>query len=147
MSKPDLRVLICGSRDWSDQRIVDVLVEGLIATAGIEDRALALCQGDAKGADACAKKWADVVHVEDFPAKWGEHDWIWCPGAWCRDKKSTRDYCVGAGPRRNDQMLTEFKPHVVIGFKDGYKPGSGGTENMIEIAKAAGVKTYVVSHG
>ena len=45
-----------------------------------------------------------------------------------------------AGMRRNEQLLQCVKPDVVIAFWDGKSPG---TRNMIEHARAAGVRVAV----
>jgi len=39
-----------------------------------------------------------------------------------------------AGPLRNEQMLREGKPDVVVAF-----PGGRGTAHMVRIAKEAGI--------
>jgi hypothetical protein len=44
-----------------------------------------------------------------------------------------------AGPIRNRRMLEEGKPDLVVAF-----PGGNGTANMIEQARAAGVKVLEV---
>ena len=42
-----------------------------------------------------------------------------------------------AGPKRNQQMLDEAKPDMVVAF-----PGGKGTAHMRQIAKAAGVPVW-----
>jgi hypothetical protein len=109
---------------------VELVLEGLLA----RNKRLVVIEGQARGADTMAGDWAEeaVESLEDvdhwpFPADWEQ-------------------FGKAAGPIRNRQMLTEGKPDVVIAFHD-FIPNSKGTKDMVEIAKEAGVPTYVVSHG
>lgn len=81
--------------------------------AGIE-----IIHGGAKGADLWADYWAvhNFCPVHEFKADWDKHG-------------------KSAGPIRNQQMLDEGKPDLVIAF-----PGGRGTEDMKARARKAGVK-------
>ena len=74
--------------------------------------------GAARGADTMAGAWAVArnVPVQAFPAQW--------------DTFKKR-----AGPIRNQQMLTEGRPDLVIAF-----PGARGTAHMVGLAREAGVE-------
>ena len=113
-----MRVLVCGGRDYSD---VDRVYEELDAIF-LEEDAVEIIHGCARGADAIAAMWADErgVPVHAFPADWDKHG-------------------RSAGPIRNRQMLAEGKPDLVLAF-----PGGRGTANMIAQAKAAGVDVFEV---
>jgi len=76
----------------------------------------------AQGADMFAHNWAEVVGIpiEEYPANW-------------------KEFGKSAGAIRNQQMLKEGKPNLVIAF-----PGGRGTEHMIEISKKAKVKVEQV---
>lgn len=80
--------------------------------------------GKAKGADSLGEKYAKEwgAKVLEFPADW--------------DKYGKR-----AGPIRNQQMLDEGKPDLVVAFPT---KNSKGTYHMIRIAKEAGVETIVI---
>lgn len=128
-----MRVLVCGGRAYANQHwIFTVLTCQHMLTPFTE-----LIHGDAGnvrvttmpdgldyeytlGADKLAGKWAESVEipVRVFRANWRLHG-----GA--------------AGPIRNGQMLRDGKPDLVIAF-----PGGRGTANMIQQARAAGVKIY-----
>lgn len=122
-----MRVLVCGSRDWEDQSVMDAVLCGF---ARFED--IVIIEGGARGADKCAHLWAkfNADDHEVYTANWEK-------------------YGKGAGAVRNKQMLVEGKPDIVLAFKDGfdYTHSRGGTENMVAQAKLRGVPTYVVSHG
>ena len=137
----DTRLLVCGSRDWTDAKIVQQIVLGYLEDAIVNFGRLVLIEGCARGADrAACQMWdgrpgenggvrgthLDLVH-EHYPADWDKHG-------------------KAAGPIRNRQMLKEGRPQVVIAFSDDIE-NSKGTKDMVTIAKAAGIPTYVVAHG
>lgn len=129
-----MRVLVCGSRDWDDRSAVSAALFGQFALAG-DDPDVVVIEGGARGADACAAEWARnfASEHEQYPARWDKHG-------------------KAAGPIRNQQMLDEGKPEIVVAFKDRFQRDEigatprGGTEDMVRRAKAAGIPTYVISH-
>jgi hypothetical protein len=113
-----MKVLICGGRDYYD---TERIREALLKVGGITE----VIQGGAKGADRTARSVAEQlgIMVREFPADWEK-------------------YGKAAGPIRNQQMLNEGKPDLVIAF-----PGGKGTQDMINRAKKAGVKvTKICEH-
>lgn len=117
-----MRVLICGSRTFSDRHAIAVVV-----AAFQNDKDTVIIQGEAPGADSLAKHFADVYGVahEDYKAEW-------------------KIYGKRAGYLRNVRMLEEGRPDVVWAFVDKTLPESEGTAMMVDIARKAGVPTYVV---
>lgn len=117
-----MRVLVCGSRSWGERYIIEAILSGLRAEYGY----ITVIEGGAAGADAVAHGWAvehDQGH-ERFPALWDQHG-------------------KAAGPIRNQQMLEEGKPDLVLAFHDG---DSRGTADMIRRAtKQKGLRVYVVT--
>lgn len=142
--------LVTGSRDWTDR---DLIAEQLANLEATEPR-LVVVEGGAPGADRCAAGWANRaqgrgVGWQQIQAKWEEHHPDWCPGAWCAAKR----HCVGAGHRRNEEMLDwvleqDDKTVLVLAFKDGFdlSKGKGGTEDMVRRAKDAGLSGRVFAH-
>ena len=110
-----MKVLVCGGRDFSDIRLLYQTLDALHATEGPIEYVI---HGCARGADSLAHDWALTrrVAVAMYPAQWN------------RDGKA-------AGPIRNQKMLDEGKPDLVIAF-----PGGRGTADMARRAEAAGVK-------
>jgi hypothetical protein len=106
------RVLVCGGRDYNDRdRVFSILDVAHAANPIIE-----LIHGAASGADKLADEWADgKVAIHAFPAPW--------------ETLGHR-----AGPIRNQKMLDEGKPDMVIAF-----PGGAGTADMVKRAEKAGV--------
>jgi hypothetical protein len=108
------RVLVCGGRDYSDRDAVF----GALDLVRDACSPLTVIQGGATGADALAREWCarqPNIHMINEPADWRTHG-------------------RAAGPIRNQRMLDEHKPNVVIAFA-----GGRGTADMVRRAKAAGV--------
>lgn len=120
-----MRVLICGSRGWSDPLPINAVIAGHDVLAEGANEKLIIIHGDAPGADRLAKRlghqWG--AQVIDEPAQWDR-------------------YGKRAGPIRNQKMLDDHKPDVVYAFRSHGK--SNGTDDMVAKARAAGVPTYVI---
>jgi hypothetical protein len=115
-----MRILVCGSRHFND---LDQMEEVMFQNFYPGD---ILIHGDAKGADRLAERTAQpYVIVERYPAKW-------------------KEYGKRAGPIRNQQMLEEGKPDLVIAF---LAPNSKGTKDMVARAEKAGVPVKVINIG
>lgn len=129
-----MRVLVCGGRGFGnteEQRklMLDTLYKlkesysypydpcGKSAKSYLE-----IISGMADGADAFGARFARHFNLKlhEFPADWSR-------------------YGKGAGHMRNQQMLDEGKPDVVIAF-----PGGKGTADMVKRARFAGVEVIEV---
>jgi|SRR6266536_346003 len=117
------RVLICGSRDWTDKYAISCVLNGYRS----DEIGITVINGGARGADSIAKWWADVNQEprETYPADWKQHG-------------------KAAGLIRNQRMLEEGKPDVVWAFVTKPLEESRGTHDMVRRAKAAGIPVYVV---
>lgn len=105
------RVLVCGGRDYWDRcRIFEIL-----DIAHDANPIVMLITGNAKGADKLSTEWARErkVPFQVFAAEW-------------------KTLGPKAGPIRNQRMLDEGKPHMVIAF-----PGGIGTRDMVSRADNA----------
>lgn len=74
--------------------------------------------------------------VLDFPARWDDLD---DPDADIAINKWGKQYNRNAGFTRNQQMLDEGKPDLVIAF-----PGGNGTAHMIKRSLLAGVEVIKI---
>lgn len=119
------RVLICGSRDWTDGRMILDQLADLTTVYHVT-----VVAGGARGADRLA---AMAARQLDLPVEEYFADW---------DKLGKQ-----AGFRRNEQMLASGVDEVWA-FKDGFAgtPGKGGTEHMVRIARQAGVPVELFTH-
>jgi hypothetical protein len=121
-----MRVLVCGSRTFKDERLIKTTLNGWFLTNILEGPFIVI-EGGAEGADRIAHEWAETVegvNLLTFPAKWEEHG-------------------RAAGPIRNKQMLVEGKPELVLAFVDKPLIESRGTLDMVTRSEEAGLPTYV----
>lgn len=112
-------VLVCGGRDFNDRELVTQTLNRIHR----ERKIRLLIHGGAGGADQLASDWAAVtiyVPRKAYPANWLKHG-------------------RAAGPIRNQQMLDESKPDLVVAF-----PGGRGTADMVRRAKSHGVEVMEV---
>ncbi len=124
----EFRVLVCGGRDYTDIITGGEIVREALSTLFLnppEKRDVVLITGCAKGADRIP-----ILLYEGEEDEWG--GLLKFPADWEKHGKS-------AGPIRNQQMLKEGKPNLVIAF-----PGGKGTAHMVSIAKKAGVEVFSV---
>ena len=109
-----MRILIAGGRDFNDAKVMQYTLSGISSTS-----TEVVISGGANGADKLGEEWARgrSIPVERYPALWKEHG-------------------RAAGPIRNQQMLDEGKPDLVVVF-----PGGEGSQSMVRKARKAGVTT------
>jgi len=109
-----MKVLVCGGREFDDWQSLDNYMVMTHAAHQIEQ----VIQGGAKGADFLARVWAKCKKIPcvEYPADWKQHG-------------------KAAGGIRNQQMLDEGRPDLVIAF-----PGGSGTGDMVRRSIQAGVR-------
>jgi hypothetical protein len=113
------RLLVCGGRDYTDVQNVFRVLQHIDMKRAITS----LAHGAARGADSIAEQWGKRTGklTIAFPADWSL-------------------YGNRAGPVRNERMLREFKPDLVVAF-----PGGRGTAHMISIARNNGTPVFEVT--
>lgn len=113
-------VLVCGGRDYANRGYLFSVLD----RAHVANEIGCVIHGDAKGADRLAGEWAEMrgIEVEKYPALWDVHG-------------------RRAGPIRNQLMLDDAKPDLVIAFL-----GGAGTSDMVCRAKAAGIPVVTQFH-
>ena len=140
-----MRVLICGSRDWTDtgpaprmpsDTVVprrahpppglggDLIRRELSSLQGVD----VVIEGEAPGADTLTRHAAEElgIPVLPFPADWDRHG-------------------RAAGPIRNQRMIDEGHPDLVLAFTQDLN-SSRGTADMVARAKRAGLPLRLISH-
>ncbi len=115
-SKPEFRVIIAGTRDFSDYQLLRDKCDAILSSKR-QDSNIIVVSGTARGADRLGERYARErgYEIRQFPA-----DWL-------NDEKK-------AGPIRNAKMADNAD--ALIAFWDGQ---SRGTKNMIETAKRKGL--------
>lgn len=120
-----MRLLVCGARkiplarDRTPQLISRALAE---LRAMLREPISCLMQGGASGVDTYARRYAanhEITHLA-FPADWATHG-------------------NAAGPRRNQRMIDEGNPDLVLAIPG---PSSVGTWDMIR--RATECERYVI---
>lgn len=108
-----MRVLVCGGRDFTDTALLYDTLDQLASVESID----CIIEGDGKGADRIAGYWAKKhkVDLKLYPADWNTHG-------------------KAAGPLRNQRMLDEGRPDLVVAF-----PGGRGTGDMVRRAREANI--------
>ena len=121
-----LRVLVCGSRTYADEAKVHDVLSAINRVHGPIDT---IIDGAATGADTLGWGWgynSPGIKSERYAANWNLHG-------------------KAAGPIRNQQMLDEGKPDLVVAFVDKPLSQSRGTADMVCRSRAAGLRVIVHS--
>jgi len=152
-----MRLLACGSRTLANPYAVSAILSGFWVEASRRGEQFTLIEGHApSGADAHAAEWARVhsTYVDHlpFPADWdapcvlADDELRLCQPGHRRARPNGTTYCPTQGFRRNQRMLDDGKPQLVVAFVDVDKPlgMSRGTSDLVARAKIAGVPHLVV---
>lgn len=116
-----MRVLVCGDRNWTDT----TSIMNALYLLKKKHKHLIVINGGARGADTLGNECARELKLGtvQYLADWNK-------------------YGKSAGPIRNQQMLKEGKPDLVLAFHPDLSK-SKGTKHMVEIARKAGVEVIV----
>lgn len=141
-----MRVLVCGSRTFTDENLVSTILTGLYTEYQVGHMVaylgtFTLIEGGAKGADACAAWWAMSSPMHSHKLEPTNHDLGF---EWLQFKADWDTHGKAAGPIRNQKMLEEGKPDVCYAFIDKALAESRGTFDMVDRCRKAGVPVVVV---
>lgn len=120
-----MKLLVCGSRNWTDYEFV---YSSLAQLCLHNEKETHLIHGDAIGVDrmaALVAKERGFASIRAFPAEWKLHG-------------------RAAGPIRNREMLDE-KPDLVVAITDNLE-SSPGTRDTVEEARRRGISILVFGH-
>lgn len=114
-----MRILVCGDRKWADEKTMEEFFKTL-------PKNTVIIQGGCRGADKMASRLA---------AKYG---------LVCSEYIALWDiYGKAAGPMRNEKMITDGFPDLVVAFHNDLEH-SKGTKNMLERANKHGIPVKVI---
>lgn len=122
--KETVRVVVAGSRDFSDYDLLKRKLAGLTRLNDVE-----IVSGGARGADALGERFAKEFNLplKVFPAQWTL-------------------YGKAAGPIRNAKMA-KYAAEADRGYLVAFPVGeSRGTRDMIRRAEECGLTVYVVEN-
>lgn len=116
-----MRVLVCGGRDFGNAKWLYAVLDDLKKREVVD----CIIEGDAPGADRMAGYWAkkNRIDLKIYPANWAKEG-------------------KAAGPRRNQKMLDNGKPDLVIAFPRASGEYGDGTLDMIARAENSGVTVF-----
>lgn len=127
-----MKILVCGGRDFDNYGLLEEKLNYIYWNPYDWDNSIEwetnedmeIISGMAKGADSLAARYAqEYGHIlHKFPADWKTHG-------------------KAAGPIRNQQMIDEGKPDLVVAF-----PGGNGTADMVRRAKKHGIEVVEVKY-
>ena len=120
-----MRVLVCGGRDYDNREELYAVLDWIDCSwegPGTFGPITVIISGHARGADSLAEQWAKdrEVSLDIYPAEWDV-------------------YGKSAGFMRNQQMIDEGLPDLVVAFS-----GGKGTINMIKLSNQANIPLYNV---
>jgi len=121
-----VKVLVCGGRNFNNYELLKKELDEILDKhfSGYMVNQTYVISGMTKGADSLAVDYANErgMKVLKFPADWGK-------------------YGSKAGPIRNQQMIDEGHPNLVVAFPSIH---SRGTYDMIRRAEKHNIKTIVI---
>lgn len=111
-----MRILVCGGRDCKDEELVWHGINHYRDSTFLSDPDDWIIAGAARGVDSFAADYARTygLRLKEYPADWAT-------------------YGRKAGYIRNQQMLVQGNPDVILAF-----PGGKGTKMMVDLAIKAG---------
>lgn len=122
-----MNIIVCGGRHFAQVALLWRTLDGLDTPAGIIRRVADGASDDVTGPYVGADYWG--------------HQWALARGkATSRYHADWKAHGRSAGPRRNEFMLKEVRPEIVVAFQ-----GGSGTASMIGIAHRAGVRVIEVA--
>lgn len=124
-----------------DRNMLTAILDGVYQNATLgylvtDLEGFVLLEGGAPGADDIASWWADNSPMHSYGEKPDDP-----PFEHLKFKADWETHGRFAGAVRNEQMLDEGKPDLVLAFPD---KDSVGTWDMVRQAKKAGIETWVI---
>ena len=118
-----MKILICGSRDWTNRDMIRAYVEHQKEIFADD---LVIIDGGAEGADIMASAICTELDIpfREYPIT----------------PMHRRFFKNSAGRVRNEEMYRRERPHRIVAFKHRDSPG---TEHMISVGKEHDVEVEV----
>lgn len=132
-----MRILVTGSRNWINRRVILEAIEATAAAASIGEPVTVVHGACPTGADSMADMAARRLGFtpERHPADWNGPCRKDCPPGHRRADRNNVDYCPKAGHHRNQDMV-DLGADVVLAFQ---RNQSRGTQDCMTRARAAGL--------
>ena len=128
------RLLVTGSRSWSDDYLIRVALRAAVISLGVPASEVTLVHGGARGADQLAGRAGRQLgmRIEVHEAQWRR-----CTEDCIHDLRATRSYCPEAGYRRNAEMIASMEPAALtLAFAANVPSGTSG---CAQVARRCGL--------
>jgi len=109
------RILVTGSREWTDDRAVAVALGHAITRAPFEEE-IVIVHGAAPGADSSARTWANLRGFTEEPHHYSEH----------------------ASPKHRNDHMVRLGADICLAFAQSWASGTG---HCARAARRAGIET------
>ena len=122
-----MRVLVCGDRNWTRKDVVWRELDALLKLTDCVNDEFVVIEGACRGADWFAHEWCEKhqqARLMELPAEWQKHG-------------------KAAGPIRNQQMLDEALPDMILAFHEDIGT-SKGTWDMVKRANKARIPVHLI---
>lgn len=128
------RLLVTGSRTWSDSNLIRIALRAAVLSLGVPTREITLVHGGAQGADRLAGQVAQRMGMQ---VEVHEAEWRRCTDDCIHDLKAAKRYCPDAGYRRNAKMIALMPPgSLALAFAAAVP---GGTSGCAQVARRCGL--------
>lgn len=138
-----MRLVVAGSRSINDYyKIARVLDNVLAQTIGEGRTVEELVEGEARGVDRLARRWAEErgIPVKPFPAEWDKIEGV--SKSRIRTYSDGKMYNSAAGYERNRRMIKYAgSDDLLVAFWDGK---SNGTGDCIKQAQEKNLRSIIV---
>lgn len=128
-----MKVLVCGGRTFNDFKLLNSVLDDIHKY----DTITTVISGNAPGADTLGETWAGLNSVarDVYPADWSNLNTK--PLKVKTNKHGT--YNAMAGFIRNNKMIVEGKPDLIVAFT-----GGKGTKHMIDLGIKAKIEIKMI---
>ena len=143
---PTFRLLITGSRSWTDPRLIEQAIYDMARDAAQLGKGLVVVHGKCrKGADQIARDIVERqrmrgwrhIYQDVHPAHWGAPCIDRCRPGHRRQRPNGTDFCPAVGRYRNELMVNLGADACFAFIKDQ----SPGATHCANAAEAAGIPT------
>jgi hypothetical protein len=128
------RLLVTGSRIWTDTHLIQVALRAAMVSLDVPAREITLVHGGAHGADQLAGQVGSQLgmRIEAHEAEWRR-----CTDMCIHNLRAAKRYCPEAGYRRNAEMIASMEPgSLMLSFA---AKAPSGTSGCAQVSRRCGL--------
>ncbi len=130
-----LRVVLTGSRDWTDRDAIFAALDTLAEAAKVQGVPMIVAHGAAAGADSLADRWVTVRAREGWPVTVERYPAAWSKGRHAGHARNAEMVRLGA-----DVCVTAIKPCSDKKCKRPVRHGSHGATGCADLAAGRDIR-------